>query len=369
MAGEKFLNVLDITRVGTEVPLGEIGRGSVPLTYARAGGESAFVLDAPVFLNRAAFAPVFKSGPSRRGEDLICAVQDCFMLGPFGAVVLPTGQMLRQSVINLESDALQYSLAQFTGQFPGVHIPWTTAEQTVFAVNSYATNNYFHFLMDSLANLHWQARANSEGAKRIISGYGPAAQATLPFIPSALAALGITPAQQQPFDGTLLFCRSLIFPRRVTGADPARVAWLRTSFGVEAARGTAKLYIARGDAQRRRISNEAEVIARLEKRGFTAVTPGGLSVRDQAALFAGASVVVGPHGAGLTNAAFMAPGGALVELTHTGRVVGTYHELAGAVGLRYAAVVGDMTGDTSQPILADFTIDVDAIDAAVEAAL
>lgn len=291
------------------------------------------------------------------------------MLGPFGAVVLPTGQMLRQSVINLESDALQYSLAQFTGQFPGVHIPWTTAEQTVFAVNSYATNNYFHFLIDSLANLHWQVRANAVGAKCIISGYGPAAEATLPFIPSALAALGITSAQQHPFDGTLLFCRSLIFPRRATGADPARVAWLRRSFGVGAARGTAKLYIARGDAQRRRIVNEVDLIARLEKRGFTAVTPGGLSVREQAVLFAGASLVVGPHGAGLANAAFMAPGGALVELTHTGRVVGTYHELAGAAGLRYAVVVGDMTGETSQPILADFMVDVDAVEAAVVAAL
>ena len=292
-----------------------------------------------------------------------------FLLGPFGAVVLPTGQMLRQSVVNLEGDTLQYSLAQFTGQFPGAHIPWTTAEQTVFAVNSYATNNYFHFLVDSLANLHWRARVPAAAnAKCIISGYGPDAEATLPFIPSAFSALGITPALQQPFDGTLLFCRSLIFPRRVTGADPARVAWLRQNFGVAGSRGTAKLYIARGDAQRRRITNEADLIRRLEKRGFTAVTPGALPVRDQAALFAGAAIVVGPHGAGLANAGFMAPGGALVELTHSGRVVATYHELSSAAGLRYAVVVGDMVGDAGQPILADFTVDIDAVEAAVDAA-
>lgn len=141
MAQEKILNLLDITRAGTEVPLSEIGRIPAPLVYARAGGESPFALAAPVFLNRAEFASALKPGPARRGEDLICAVRDCFLLGPFGAVVLPTGQMLRQSVVNLESDTLQYSLAQFTGQFPGTHVPWTTAEDTVFAVNSYATNN------------------------------------------------------------------------------------------------------------------------------------------------------------------------------------------------------------------------------------
>lgn len=175
-------------------------------------------------------------------------------------------------------------------------------------------------------------------------------------------------APLQPFDGTLLFCRALIFPRRVTGADPARVAWLRKRFAVTGARGSAKLYIARGDAQRRRIVNEAALIECLEKRGFTSVTPGGLSVREQAALFASAAIVAGPHGAGLANTAFMAPGGAVVELTHTGRVVGTYHELASAAGLNYAAVIGDMQGDPSQPILADFAVDIAAVDAAIDAA-
>ncbi len=367
MSLDKFLNVLDITRAGAEVALADVGRGAGPLVFAKASGESPFALAAPLFLNRAEFASVFPAGAVRRGGDLICAVQDCFLLGPFGAVVLPTGQLLRQSVINLDGDALQYSLAQFTGQYPGTHIPWTSAEAPVFAVNSYATNNYFHFLIDSLANLHWRAAVpGAADMKCIISGYGPAAEATLPFIPSAYAALAPAPGRQA-FDGTLLFCRSLVFPRRVTGADPARVGWLRRSFGVTGARGTDKLYIARGDAKRRRIVNEREVIARLEKRGFLCVTPGALPVRDQAALFARARLVVGAHGAGLANCAFMAPGGGLVELTHAGRVVGTYHELAGAAGLGYAVVVGDMQGDPGQPILADFTIDIDAMEAAIAA--
>lgn len=368
MSLDKFLNVLDVTRAGVEVTPAEIGRGAGPLVFAKAPGESPLVLAAPLFLSRPEFASVFRAGLAQRGDDLICAVQDCFLLGPFGAVVLPTGQLLRQSVINLDGDALQYSLAQFAGQYPGTHIPWTNAEAPVFAVNSYATNNYFHFLIDSLANLHWRdAVPGADGMKCIVSGYGPAAEATLPFIPSAYAAL--TPAlNRQAFDGTLLFCRSLVFPRRVTGADPTRVAWLRRSFGVAGAGGNDKLYIARGDAQRRRILGERDLMTRLEKRGFLCVTPGALPVRDQAALFARARLVVGPHGAGLANCAFMAPGGAVVELTHTGRVVGTYHELAGAAGLGYAAVIGDMQGDPGQPILADFTVDIDAVEAAIDAA-
>ena len=373
MSLDKFLNVLDITRAGTEVALGDLTRAAAPLVFAKAPGESPFVLRAPFFLSRAEFAHVFPAGPQRRGEDVICAVRECFLLGPFGAVVLPTGQLLRQSVINLDGEALQYSLAQFTGQYPGAHIPWSSAEQPVFAANSYATNNYFHFLIDSLANLHWRDSVPVAAAmKYIVSGYGPGAEATLPFIPSAYAGLAMESKDRQAFDGTLLFCRSLVFPRRVTGADPARVAWLRRSFGVTdilgGARGTDKLYIARGDAQRRRIVNEPEIMARLEKRGFLCVTPGALPVRDQAHLFARARLVAGPHGAGLANCAFMAPGGAVVELTHTGRVVGTYHELASAAGLGYGAVIGDMHGDAGQPILADFAVDIDAVEAAIAAA-
>ncbi len=366
---EKTLNVIDITRAGVEVGLTDLGRGGDPLAYARVPGESPLILAAPVFLNRTEFAAVFPSGAARRSEDVICAVQDCFLLGPFGAVVLPTGQLLRQSVINLDGDALQYSLAQFTGQYPGAHIPWSSAEAPVFAVNSYATNNYFHFMIDSLANLHWRARVpGAADMKCIISGYGPAAEATLPFIPSAYAAMGSGIGARQAFEGTLMFCRSLVFPRRITGADPARIAWLRGSFGVTDTCGPDKLYIARGDAQRRRIVNERDIIAHLEKRGFLCVTPGALPVRDQAALFARARVVVGPHGAGLANCAFMGPGGALVELTHTGRVVGTYHELAGAAGLAYGVVVGETRGDARQPILADFAIDIGELEAAIAAA-
>jgi hypothetical protein len=298
----------------------------------------------------------------------MCAVQDCFLLGPFGAVVLPNGMLVRQSVINLEADTLQYSLAQFTGQFPGHYIPWTAAPGPVFAVNSYATNNYFHFMVDSLAQLHWSAMLPGS-AKAIVSGYPPAAEATLPFIPSAFSAAGIARAGLQPFDGTLLFCPLVFFPRRVTGADPARVDWLRRTFGVQdRPRGTARLYITRRGA-RRRIVNEDKIEKVLQAFGFTTIDPGALSVAEQAARFSQAAIVVGGHGAALTNAAFMAPGTALIELTHTDRVVATYHELAGAANLAYGAVVGDPAANSEHPILADFTVPPDAVGAAVDAAL
>jgi capsular polysaccharide biosynthesis protein len=361
MSGEKVLNLLDMATAGEAVS--PAGLGQSPLTFAEIGG-APFQLRQPVFDNSGRF----REGPAVRGPEMLCAVRDCFLLGPFGAVVLPNGMLIRQSVINLESDTLQYSLAQFTGQFPGTYIPWTAAPAPVFAVNSYATNNYFHFMVDSLAQLHWTSRLPAQ-VKWIISGYPPAAEATLPFIPSALSAAGITRAALQPFDGTLLHCPLVVFPRRVTGADPARIDWLRRTFGVAGRpRGYARLYITRAGA-RRRLVNEDSLVQVLERFGFTTIDPSGLSVAEQAARFSEAAIVVGSHGAALTNAGFMAPGAALIELTHQARIVPTYHELASAAGLAYGVVVGTATGNVEHPILADFSVPPEAAAAAVEAAL
>lgn len=209
-------------------------------------------------------------------------------------------------------------------------------------------------------------------AKVVVSGYPPGAEALLPFMGAAMTAAGPKPAEMQPYDGTLLFCRKVFFPKRDTGMSPWKAAFLRTALGVAAKpRGNKRIYVARGAAPRRRVLNEPAVERLLAGYGVTAVNPGALSFTDQVALFADAEIVVGAHGAGLTNAVFMGPGGALIELTHDKRVVWTYHEVAGAAGLNYACIVADaVTNEKNDDILfADFTADLDALEAAVKAAV
>ena len=59
--------------------------------------------------------------------------------------------------------------------------------------------------------------------------------------------------------------------------------------------------MSRADADRRQVINENEVISLLKQYGFESFEPGRLSLDDQVRLFANADVIVGPHGAGLTN--------------------------------------------------------------------
>jgi len=371
MCAEKVLHLFDITSGGKEVPLQDIGMADVPFAYARLESPP-LQLPEPLLLNRPQFAKVFPGGSIARYPQMICAVQNCFLMGPFGYVVLPNGLLIRQSAVNLDGASLEYTLGHFKGQLPGNHIPWASADSAVLAVNSYSTNNYFHFLTDAMGQLHWRDRAPVRGAQIVVSGYPRAAEATLPFMGAAMAAAKIPARDIQPFDGTLLFCRSLIFPKRDTGMSPWKAQHLRKIFGVEGRpRGAKRIYVARGAAPRRRVLNEAAVETLLKAHGFISVNPGALSFADQVALFADAEIVVGPHGAGLTNCVFMAPGGALIELTHDKRVVWTYHEVAGATGLNYACIISDaeLKNPDEDILFADFSADLEALEAALQKAI
>jgi len=78
--------------------------------------------------------------------------------------------------------------------------------------------------------------------------------------------------------------------------------------------GKRRLYVSRRGHPMRVMVNEVALEAALIRRGFQIVRPEGMSVVDQIKLFAGADVIVGPTGAGMTNAVFAAPGSTLVEI-------------------------------------------------------
>ncbi len=369
MSGEKILHLFDMETSGKKIPLSELGFSGDQFAYAVAEDSPPLTLTAPVFLNRPEFAKMFPAGQVHRHSPMVCAVQNCFLMGPFGYVVLPTGRLIRESAVKLDGASLEYSFGHFQKQLPGKHIPWAQAGGPVFSANGFSTNNYFHFLLDALGQMHWRERVPlARISKSIVSGYPLGSSHS--FMDEALQRTGIAPGDIQAFDGTLLYCPQIIFPRRDTGASPWKVEWLRRRFGLDGrARGAKRLYVARGEVPRRRVINEAAVEKLLASHGFTSVNPGKMSLDKQIELFADASIVVGPHGAGLTNTMFMAPGGAVVELTHTKRVVWTYHEVACAAGHSYACVVGDFIGNEKEPLFGDLDVDIDALDAAVTIAI
>jgi capsular polysaccharide biosynthesis protein len=128
-----------------------------------------------------------------------------------------------------------------------------------------------------------------------------------------------------------------------------------------------RLYVRRRSRQRTLMNDEAiaEVLQRL---GFEIYDHARVS--DEAAYFAQAACVVGPHDAGLANLAFCAPGTRVIELVPTDHVFPYYFTLAESAGLHYGYLAGHSTErrpeGTWGPSPFDFRIDTGECRTAVE---
>lgn len=109
-----------------------------------------------------------------------------------------------------------------------------------------------------------------------------------------------------------------VFPSTITIPAAARIWETRLKPPPLTDKTGRRLFVMRENVTRRRLLNQDELAERLAALGFTCVDPGTLSFKEQVALFQGASVVVGVHGAGLTNVLFGPQEGALIELTPDG---------------------------------------------------
>lgn len=121
------------------------------------------------------------------------------------------------------------------------------------------------------------------------------------------------------------------------------------------------ILISRRSARARRLSNESEIEARLAPLGFKTYVLEAMSLADQAALFRRASVIVAPHGAGLTNTIYSPTGCRVLEL-FAGEPTPHYRLLAQSRGHRYANLSAGLAHKDT-----DFSIDPQAVVAKLEA--
>jgi capsular polysaccharide biosynthesis protein len=101
-----------------------------------------------------------------------------------------------------------------------------------------------------------------------------------------------------------------------------------------------RIYISRAKASKRKLLNEAELTAILSRYGFRSVELESMKVADQIRLFASADIVVGPHGAGLTNLMFCRPGTKVIELFSPNHMHTCYPVISNHMGLDHYYLVG-----------------------------
>ena len=203
-----------------------------------------------------------------------------------------------------------------------------------------ASNNYYHFLLEALPRVELLRRAGITPDWYYIAS-------KCDYQQEILQTLGI-PLEKviQPSNSTALQAEKLIVPAPrfhcamdwgVNDFAGRGLDFLAAAFTAGVPNdGRKRLYIRRGNARTRYVINEDQSVEMLKSEfGFSCITPDDMTVKEQAAAFYQAELVVGMHGAGLSNIVFCRPDTAVIELFAGDSVAHYYNVLAAKRRLKY----------------------------------
>ncbi len=173
-------------------------------------------------------------------------------------------------------------------------------------------------------------------------------------------------------------CREINVPVNMRGHPRMRasIEWLRgrlARFMEPVTRAETLLYVSRQDSRRHVLLNEPELTDALARLGFETVVLSGMSLADQIRRFSRARVIVGGHGAGLTNIIFAPPQASIVEITNANlRHMGDFRVICKAMGMRYTEIVSNRFAPeqvTAFPPDFDYYVDIKGVTEAVRSML
>lgn len=222
---------------------------------------------------------------------------------------------------------------------PAPHVLFPRIRKLRSAVVTLTASNqsfYFHWLLDILPRLHLAEQAGY--------GQGPFfVETERPFQRETLRLLGVKEeslinshhTQAVSAENLVVPCHR-IMPGHAFPQWPIDFLRARILPGASAARRppATRLYVSRRQAGHRRVTNEPEIIRFLADFGFHVVELEKLAFADQVALFRDARLVISPHGSGLANLVFCAPGTKAIELFPSANI-DLYYRLARCLEIDY----------------------------------
>ncbi len=303
-------------------------------------------------------ADIRKHGIDRLPMLFVVGIPGAVVSGDTGDVVTPDGCVLADlslmhadSVFGTVGDRHAIFDKDFRGKadrLPG---------RSVLLTSQWGHDNYFHWLLNlmprfelyRLAGVDWRTADHL-----IVSGVSePFQHESLKAVDAPLDRLVISGEGFLSQSDVLYATRSL---RACGHACEWAHSFVRSLFLKDDSdrRGPKPgfIFVSRADARKRRLLNEDECFGRLEDLGFVRVAMSGKSIAEQATLFAGARMIVGSHGAALTNLVFASKGAIVLELFPPGRPRAYFWELSCVRGLRYGYLTGTADGEEG-----DFVID------------
>lgn len=295
-------------------------------------------------------------------EGFYCWLEDAVLLGNTGAVCVRDVAIV-ESMLHLKKLA----------RSPSYRAPQALRSRSavgLFTSIFYlpeAESNIYHWLVDCLPRLWLVAQATDQEITLLchatMTDYQRASlEPFLEMMPNVRL-------EEVARDEQVRMARYL-FPSFLSGlnsgcVNPLALSYVRNGLmryhRAPQARGPRRVYVRRSASGKRGLTNDEQVSVALEQLGFVSLEIERLNIWEQIGLLKDAELIVGVHGAGLTNMIF-SHDARVIELHPAAIFRPHYLLLAKACGHRHVALGGGV-GDAAER----FQVDLAAILAAIEA--
>lgn len=221
-------------------------------------------------------------------------------------------------------------------------------DENALIIPSFWHFNYHHWLIECLPRISRIIDFPFEKINVIVP------DKLLSFQEQSLELLEVQPDSRISLQDNITRIKNLIFSS-IGVFHPQDINWLRNKFIQQNDDHSSdqKIYISREDAENRKVTNEKEVIGLLSSLGFKHYILSNLTFKEQIQLFQSASIIVGPHGSGLSNIIFSDENSTLIEFIPNDKVNVVFWLLANIRNINYTFLSGELVNQNR-----DFNIDL-----------
>ncbi|WP_218596791.1 glycosyltransferase family 61 protein [Chroogloeocystis siderophila] len=274
----------------------------------------------------------------------VCEINNTYLAGP-AAVGFDVNQNIileTTTPYHCQENHLEGSVAIRALALKSLLADNTPQIDTAFSLINAWSQNYWHWIIDCLTRLEGiEFYQQQTGIKpKLIIDANPTSWQI-----DSLRLLGYQPQDCIRWNKSRLRVEKLIissfrrhYDEVYSVESPLASRWIRKRMlsnlsQTENKHFSSKIFISRRQAEGRRIINENDVIATLANFGFVAYILEDMNFEDEVRLFSQATMVVAPHGAGLTNIIF-AQNLTLIELFGVS-ISPCFANLARGLGFQY----------------------------------
>ena len=226
-----------------------------------------------------------------------------------------------------------------------------------------ASVNYYHFLFDLIPKV--SSKINQLCEYNLITFTGPKSR----MLEELISLLGINDITVVMNNKTSYFGKSVCTPSNLAEVgDPDNktiesilALYSRISGNVKKTRYPKKIYVTRMNASKRRVLNETDLIFEFRKENISVVKLEEYSLIDQYFMFKDAELVIGAHGAGMSNIVFCKEGTKIIEMFPSNYLEPCMFNIASMINLDYKNIVFESSDKNN-----DFLVKLEQLNQLIE---